>query len=93
MPVLKHFKSEKMDVVVELKIKNPRDWAIIERLLKRLNVSFVQKNVEPRPITKEQTTLDKLNALLDAGVDASYYGDPVEYQRNAREDINLPYRD
>lgn len=81
-----------MDVVVELKITNPSDWAIIERLLKRLKISFVQKIVTPQHKPKEQTVLEELNALLDAGVDASYYGDAVAYQRNAREDVPQPFR-
>ena len=37
-----------MDLIIELKIKNLSDWAIIQPLLKRLKISFVQK-----PIQKE----------------------------------------
>ena len=81
-----------MDVVVELKINNPSDWAIIERLLKRLKISFVKKNVAHLHKPKEQTVLEELNALLDAGVDASYYGDPIAFQRDTREDVVQPFR-
>jgi hypothetical protein len=81
-----------MSLVVELKINNLSDWAIIERLLKRLKVNFVQKNVETPTISKEQTLIDELYALLDAGVDVSNYGDPIEFQREAREDVVLPFR-
>jgi hypothetical protein len=82
-----------MSLVVELKINNLSDWAIIERLLKRLKVNFVQKNVETPTISKEQKLIDELYALLDAGVDVSNYGDPIEFQREAREDVVLPFRD
>jgi hypothetical protein len=82
-----------MDLVVELKINNLSDWAIIERLLKRLKVNFVQKNVEVPTISKEQTLIDEFYALLDAGVDVSNYGDPIEFQSEAREDVVLPFRD
>ncbi len=81
-----------MDLVVELKIENPNDWATIERLLKRLKVSFIQKSVELPVVSKEQKLIDEFHALLE-GVDVSYYGDPVEYQIQAREDAVLPFRD
>lgn len=32
-----------MDLIIELKITNIADWAIIQPLLKRLKISFVQK--------------------------------------------------
>ena len=82
-----------MDLVVELKINNPDDWTLIEGLLKRLKVSFSKKNVELPSISKAQTPLDELYALLDAGVDVSNYGDPIAFQREAREDVVLPFRD
>jgi hypothetical protein len=82
-----------MDLVVELKINNLSDWAIIERLLKRLKVNFVQKAVEVPTISKEQILINEFYALLDGGVDVSNYGDPIEFQREAREDVVLPFRD
>lgn len=82
-----------MDLVVELKINNPDDWTIIERLLKRLKVNFVKKSVELPAIAQKQTAIEELYALLDAGVDVSNYGDPIEFQREAREDVILPFRD
>jgi hypothetical protein len=84
---------ETMDLVVELKIENPNDWATIERLLKRLKVNFVRKSVELPIVSKEQSAIEELYALLDAGVDVSNYGDPIEFQREAREDVVLPFRD
>ncbi len=82
-----------MNLVVELNIKNAGDWAIIQPLLKRLKIHFVQKNVTPQPIATEPTQLDELYALLDAGVDASYYGDPIAFQRDVRQDATQPFRD
>jgi hypothetical protein len=82
-----------MDLVVELQIENPNDWATIERLLKRLKVNFVRKNVELPIVTKDQKLIDEFYALLDAGVDVSNYGDPIAFQREAREDVVLPFRD
>ena len=34
-----------MDLIIELKIKNPRDWDIIQPLLQRLKISFTKKEV------------------------------------------------
>ena len=86
-----------MDLIIELKIKNPSDWAMLQPLLKRLRIRFIQKNEVPQELVKEPienptSVLDKLNALLDAGVDASYYGDPVAFQRDARHETELPFR-
>ena len=62
---------------------------MLQPLFKRLKIRFTQKNEVPqqwvnKPVENNTTVLDKLNALLDAGVDASYYGDPVAFQRDAR---------
>ena len=86
-----------MDLIIELKIKNPNDWVVLQPLLKRLKIRFSQKNVEPQqsakePVENPNTVLDKLNALLDAGVDASYYGDPVAFQREVRHEAEQPFR-
>ena len=63
-----------MDLIIELKIKNPSDWAMLQPLLKRLKIRFIQKNEVSQQSVKERvenpkSVLDKLNALLDAGVD------------------------
>ena len=34
------------DVIIELKIKNPSDWDIIQPLLQRLKISFAKKETE-----------------------------------------------
>lgn len=79
-----------MDLIIELKIKNPSDWAMLQPLLKRLKIRFIQKNEVSQQSVKERvenpkSVLDKLNALLDAGVDASYYGEPVAFQRDVAQ--------
>lgn len=81
-----------MDLVVELKINNPDDWTLIEGLLKRLKVDYVQKNMEIYQNPNDQTTVEQFYALLE-GVDVSNYGDPVAFQSEAREDVILPFRD
>jgi hypothetical protein len=35
-----------MDLIIELKIANVSDWAIIKPLLKRLKIPFVQKSFQ-----------------------------------------------
>ena len=35
------------DVIIELKIKNPSDWDIIQPLLQRLKISFTKKEIQP----------------------------------------------
>ena len=42
-----------MDLIVELKITNLSDWAIIQPLLKRLKIAFVQKNTAQTSIVVE----------------------------------------
>ncbi len=54
-----------------------------------MKVNFKKKNVELPSISKAQTPLDELYALLDAGVDVSNYGDPIAFQREAREDARV----
>lgn len=86
-----------MDLIIELKINNPSDWAMLQPLLKRLKIRFSQKNDASQQSVKEPaenptSVVDKLNALLDAGVDASYYGDPVAFQRDTRHETELPFR-
>ena len=37
-----------MDLIIELKIKNPSDWAMLQPLFKRLKIRFTQKNEVPQ---------------------------------------------
>ncbi len=46
-----------MDLIIELKITNLSDWAIIQPLLKRLKITFVQKDTEQTSIVREPAVL------------------------------------
>ena len=83
-----------MDLIIELKIKNPKDWDIIQPILQRLKISFTKKEVLPTTVQDSEIDADlqELQAMLLEGVDASYYGNPVEFQKNARIDIEQPLR-
>ena len=35
------------NIIIELKIKNPSDWDIIQPLLQRLKISFTKKEIQP----------------------------------------------
>jgi hypothetical protein len=81
-------------IIVELKITNPKDWAIIQPLLKRLKISFTQK--ETPSVNGQKGARDEvLETLLHLAeqIDVSSYGDPVEYQREVRKDRPQPFRD
>ena len=82
------------DVIIELKIKNPSDWDIIQPLLQRLKISFTKKEMQPTGIKEPviDTDLQELQAMLADGVDASYYGDPVAYQKSVRAENERPFR-
>ena len=83
-----------MNLIIELEIKNSSDWTMLQPLLERLKIRFTQKNEAPnQTIESPLSILDKLNMLLDEGVDASYYGDPIAFQRDARRDTVHPLRD
>ena len=82
------------DVIIELKIKNPSDWDIIQPLLERLKISFTKKEIQPTGVKESvvDTDLQELQAMLAEGVDASYYGDPVAYQKSVRAENEHPFR-
>ena len=57
-----------MALIVELKITNLSDWAIIQPLLRRLKIHFVQKPLHPeneqsQPTQSETTETDALRTL------------------------------
>ena len=59
-----------MDLVIELKITNISDWAIIRPLLQRLKIHFVQKTVQKEseqslPFVQTQTETHLLNSLQE----------------------------
>lgn len=57
-----------MDLIIELRISNINDWAIIQPLLKRLKIHFVQKTIQKendqsQSISDAQKDVDVLQAL------------------------------
>ncbi len=89
-----------MELVIYL--KDEQDLTVLEPLLRRMKLHF-KKNSKHHSVTKPLTSadgqkkLDAARALLlkmhSEGVDASYYGDPIDWQRETREESALPFRD
>jgi hypothetical protein len=50
-----------MDLIIELRISNISDWAIIQPLLKRLKIAFTQKSETaiPEPSSQMLTDVEK----------------------------------
>jgi hypothetical protein len=89
-----------MELVIYL--KNEQDLTILEPLLKRMKLRFEKKNGHPAATEAQQKSakeknLEAARTLLlkmhQEGIDASYYGDPSEWQRETRKEANLPFRD
>ncbi|MFN0035671.1 MAG: hypothetical protein ACKVUS_11425 [Saprospiraceae bacterium] len=83
-----------MELVIYL--KNEQDLRVLEPLLRRMKLRFEKKNVrvastKPLHKTAGEKKLEAARALLlqmhREGVDASYYGDPSEWQRETRTEI------
>jgi hypothetical protein len=58
-------------MTIELKITNPSDWAIIQPLLKRLKIAFVEKeeslgNMVQEPDAVYHTKEQKLESLIQS---------------------------
>ncbi len=85
-----------MELIVYL--QNEEDLAVLEPLLKRLQLRFERKSVESNPSLslaeqKLEAARVQLREMLQVGVDVSTYGDPIEWQRETRADNTLPLRD
>ena len=57
-----------MDLIIELRISNVQDWAIIQPLLKRLKIHFVQRTIHKEndqslPVSESQKDVDALQDL------------------------------
>ena len=88
-----------MELVIYL--KDEQDLTILEPILKRMKLRFEKKNDHPVATKAElksarEKNLEVARALLLKmhleGVDASYYGDPSEWQREIRAEAKLPFR-
>ncbi len=78
---------------VTLNIKNPKDWTMLLPLLERLGIS-IQENTSQ--IDKKQKHLSTKNLqyhqdIIAQGGDASYFGDAALWQREQRQERDLPF--
>lgn len=90
-----------MELVVY--IKNEQDLVALERLLTKMKLRFEHKKskIEEAENAKQSLSAEqKLEAartrliqMRKAGVDVSSYGDPIQWQRDVRQDTILPFRD
>lgn len=78
---------------VTLDIKNPKDWSLLLPLLERLGISIEAD--APLEKTKKQRltakTLAYHQAIIAKGGDAVYFGDAADWQREQRQDRDLPF--
>jgi hypothetical protein len=93
-----------MELVVYL--KNDSDLEVLAPLLTRMKLRFDARNGQKKQSKKAEIVLPKLTPLQKLeearakllqlhidGVDASYFGDPLEWQRETRRDKQLPFRE
>ena len=78
---------------VTINIQNPQDWSLLLPLLERLGISIqtttpVRKNKKQR---LDAQTLAYHQAIIAKGGDASYFGDAAEWQKEQRQDRDLPF--
>ena len=62
-----------MDLIIELKIKNPSDWAMLQPLLERLKIRFTKKENQPPQVVNPQNLADRFAGKLDAANAASFH--------------------
>jgi hypothetical protein len=77
---------------VVLNIQNPQDWTMLLPLLERLGIS-IQSTL---PTVKKQKrvstkTLAYHQAIIAKGGDASYFGEAADWQREQRQERDLPF--
>lgn len=77
---------------VTLNIKQDKDLDILMPILDRLGITIQEDNLHSKKKLSEEEYL-KCLAIIDKGIDVSNYGDPMEWQKEQREDRKLPYRD
>lgn len=90
-----------MELVVY--IQNEQDLIVLEPLLKRMKLRFERKNGKKESTQQAkldlsaQQRLEAARVLLlqmhEEGIDVSTYGDPIEWQRETRNDPAQPFRD
>lgn len=73
---------------IVLTIPDEKDLDMLLPLLSRLGITFSPANKREETAKRRLAELQK---IIMAGGDASYFGDPAEWQRAQRKDRNLPF--
>jgi hypothetical protein len=79
---------------ITLTIHDPRDLEILMPLLERLKIQISTKKAAAIAV-KSQSAAKKqqLLAIIEAGGDASNFGDAAEWERRERQERNLPFNE
>ncbi len=70
-----------------LEIQNPADLQLLLPLLERLRIRYTRKE-EIKEIEEDEAA--EALRIIEAGCDMNNYGDALEYQKQVREDRELP---
>lgn len=76
---------------VLLNVSKDSDWEILLPLLKRLDVSFEQIKKVKKPKKLNPEMLKYHLEIIAKGGDATYFGDAGEWQRQERQERELPF--
>ncbi len=72
---------------------NDTDLSIIEPLLNRLKIAYATKEGQKKQLVESNTSfLKELNQLAEK-ITISSFGDPVEWQKEVRQDRQLAFRE
>lgn len=77
---------------VILNIENPKDWTALLPIIERLGISVL--TTIPIPKENKRLTVKELayhQAIIAQGGDASYFGDAAEWQKEQRQERDLPF--
>ena len=76
---------------VTLNIQNPQDWTLLLPLLERLGISIQGSLPKVKKQDLSNKNLAYHQAIIAKGGDASYFGDAAEWQREQRQERELPF--
>jgi hypothetical protein len=85
-----YLKQTIMQVI--LNIENPKDWTALLPIIERLGISVL--TAIPIPKENKHLTVKELayhQAIIAQGGDASYFGDAAEWQKEQRQERDLPF--
>ncbi len=73
-----------------IQVQNQKDLEVLIPLLERLNIQYVSfSGKEP----SENGLEEHFQVIEETRLESSSFGDPIEWQREQREDRQLPLRD